>query len=127
VDRTGLEIGVNFNFYIVYVFTWGTRWRYKPEVRGIYSRWCHWIFSWLSPSGLGSTQTLPKMSTRNISWGGKDYRCVGLTNWPPSFADCLEIWESQPSGNLRACPDLYRYCFTFTFMFLHRCTNVLQK
>ena len=28
--------------------------------------------------------------------GGKDDRCVGLTNLPPSCADCLEIWESQP-------------------------------
>jgi len=23
---------------------------------------------------------------------------------PPSCADCLEIWEPQPPGTLRACP-----------------------
>jgi len=23
-------------------------------------------------------------------------RCVGLTNLPPSCADCLDIWEPQP-------------------------------
>ena len=67
-----------------------------------------------NPSGrtiaLGSTQLLIEMSTRNISWGGKGDRCVGLTTLPPSCADCLEIWESQPPGTLRACPGLYRDC-----------------
>jgi len=36
--------------------------------------------------------------------GGKCGRCVGLTTLPPSCADCLEIWEPQPTGNLRAYP-----------------------
>jgi hypothetical protein len=36
--------------------------------------------------------------------GGKGGRCgVGLTTLPPSCADCLEIWEPQPPGTLRAC------------------------
>jgi len=30
--------------------------------------------------------------------------CVGLTTLPPSYADCLEIWEPQPPGTLKACP-----------------------
>ena len=47
------------------------------------------------------TQPLTEMSTRNISWGGKGGRCVGLT-LPPSCADCLEIWVPQPPGNLCA-------------------------
>ena len=47
--------------------------------------------------------------------GGKDGRCVGLTTLPPSRVEYLEIWEPQPAGNLRACPGLYRDCFTFTF------------
>ena len=29
-------------------------------------------------------------------------------NLPPSCADCLEIWEPQLPGTLRACPSLYR-------------------
>jgi len=45
------------------------------------------------------------MSTRNISWGVKAGG-VGLTTLPLSCADCLEIWESQPPGTLRACPVL---------------------
>jgi hypothetical protein len=36
--------------------------------------------------------------------GGKGSRCVGLTTLPPSCADCLEIWEPQPPGTLRASP-----------------------
>jgi hypothetical protein len=30
-------------------------------------------------------------------------RCMGLTTLPPSCADCLEIWEPQPPGAVRAC------------------------
>jgi len=37
---------------------------------------------------------------------GKSGRCIGLTTLPPSCADCLEMWEPQPPGTLRACPDL---------------------
>jgi hypothetical protein len=58
------------------------------------------IFHWHKPSGrtmaLGSNQPLTQMSTRNISWGSKGGRCVGLTNLPYSCADCLEIWKPQP-------------------------------
>ena len=46
--------------------------------------------------------------------GSKSGRCVGLTTLPPSCADCLEIWEPQPPGTLRACPGLYWDCFSFT-------------
>ena len=45
--------------------------------------------------------------------GGKGGRCVGLTTLPPSCAECLEIWEPQPPGTLRACPGLYMDCFCF--------------
>jgi hypothetical protein len=30
-----------------------------------------------------------------------------------TFMCCLEICEPQPPGTLRACPGLYRDCFTF--------------
>ena len=38
--------------------------------------------------------------------GGKGGRCVGLTTLPHSCADCLDIWEPQSPGTLRACPGL---------------------
>jgi len=44
--------------------------------------------------------------------GGKGSWCVVLATFPPSCANCLEIWEPQPPGTLRACPDLYSDCFT---------------
>jgi len=38
--------------------------------------------------------------------GGKGGWCVGLTTLPPSCDDCLEIWEPQTPGTLRASPGL---------------------
>jgi len=38
--------------------------------------------------------------------GDKGGRCVGLTTLTPSGAECLEIWELQAPGTLRACPGL---------------------
>jgi hypothetical protein len=46
---------------------------------------------------LGSTQPLTEMRTRNLSWGGKGGRCVGLTTLPPSCADCLQILGASTS------------------------------
>ena len=96
--------------------------RYMPEGRGFDSRWYYWNFSLKNHSDgalvLGSTQPLTEMSTRNIYWrgGGRDKggRCVRLTTLPSSYADCLEIWEPQPPGTLRACPGLYKDYFQFT-------------
>ena len=78
------------------------------------------IFHWHNPSGRNvaprSTQPLTEMSTRNFlgGRGGKSGRCLGLTTLPPSCADCLQIWEPQTPGGLRACPGLEWNCFTFT-------------
>jgi hypothetical protein len=61
---------------------------YKPEGRGIDSRWCHWEFfiNVRNSSGrtmaLESTQPLTEMSTRNIYLGGKSGWCVGITTLP---------------------------------------------
>jgi hypothetical protein len=45
---------------------------YKTKGRGLHSRWGHWNFSLVNPSGrtiaLGSTLPLIEMSTRNFSW-----------------------------------------------------------
>jgi len=48
---------------------------------------------------LGLTQPLTEMSTRNISWGGKGGRCIGLTTLIPSCVDCPEILGSSTSWN----------------------------
>jgi hypothetical protein len=39
--------------------------------------------------------------------GGKGGRCVELPTLPLSRSKCLEIWEPQITGTLRACPGLY--------------------
>jgi hypothetical protein len=67
------------------------------------------IFHWHNPSGLtmalGLTQPLTERAPGIFS-GGKGGRCLGLTILPSSCFDCLEIWEPQPPGTLRACPGL---------------------
>ena len=62
---------------------------------------------------LGWTQLLTEMSTRFISCWGKDCRCVGLTTFPPSCGDCVEILGTLTSWDLMVCPGLYSDCFTF--------------
>jgi len=44
---------------------------------------------------------------------GKCARFIGLTTLSPSCVVCLEIWEPQPPGTLRACPGLKWNCFLF--------------
>jgi hypothetical protein len=60
---------------------------------------------WHNPSGLGSTQPLTEMSTRNIFWGSKDGRCVVLTTLPPSC-----VWLSwNLVGPVQACNGIAFY------------------
>jgi hypothetical protein len=59
---------------------------------------------------LGSTQTLVKISTRNIP-GDNGGRCVRLTS-PPSRAQCHEIWEPKTPETLWATPGLLWDSFT---------------
>ena len=99
----------------------GTRWcsrlRHCPKSsRGFDSRCCHLEFFIDFRLHRGSGVE----SASNINYyheyfhGGKGGRCVGLTNLPPSCADYLEIWETLPSGAVRACPGLYKVCGTYT-------------
>jgi hypothetical protein len=68
------------------------------------------IFQWHNPYGdaVALGLTLTEMSTRSIYGGGrgKGDRCLGLTTLPPLCADCLEIWDPQPPGTIRACQGL---------------------
>jgi len=59
----------------------------------------------------GSTterSTSNRNEPREYFLGCKGGRCVGLTNLPPSCADCFEIWETQTARTLKFCPRLYR-------------------
>jgi len=63
--------------------------------------------------------SLREMSARDISWVVQGGRCLGLTNLPPSCADCLEIWGTQPPGNLRTCTGIALPYFAITFLALN--------
>jgi len=54
---------------------------------------------------------------------------MGLTTLPNLCADCLEIWEHQPPGTLRAFLDLCKNCFTFHLYNVYvyiRCTWIVK-
>jgi hypothetical protein len=59
-----------------------------------------------------STQPLTEMSTRNI-FCGKRRPMRRADNITTFMCRLLEIWEPQPPETVRACPGLYRDCFTF--------------
>ena len=67
------------------------------------------VFNWQSfrlHYGPGVDSASNRNEYQEYFLGGKDGRCVGLTTLPPSCAECLEIWELQAPGTLRACPGL---------------------
>ena len=94
---------------------WGTRWRgwlrHCATSRKVASLihdgvigFCHWH----NPSGRTMAPGVDSNSNeyQECFLEGKGGRCVGLTTSPHSCADCLEIWEPQLPGTLRACPGL---------------------
>jgi hypothetical protein len=96
---------------------------YKPEDRWFNSRLCHWHFYWYNPSSrtmtLGVTQPLTEISTRNNSWG-KGGRCIGLTNLPPSCADCLRASNSWNAQGLSkpVMELLYLYLYLYKYKYI---------
>ena len=72
--------------------------RFKSEGRGFDSRWC--------PFGPGVDSASNRNEYQEYFLEGRSGRCVGLTTLPPTCADCLDIWEPQPPGTLRACRGL---------------------
>jgi hypothetical protein len=71
------------------------------------SRWCHWNFSLTYSFRPQYDPGVDSASNRNeyqeYFLGCKGGWCVGLTTLPPSSTNCLEIWEPQLLGTLRAC------------------------
>ena len=98
--------------YLYYKEIWGTRWRtwlrHLLQTGG--SRVRFPMVSLECSIDISLTLGFDSASNRNeyqeYFLGGKGGRCLGLTNLPPSCADCLEMWETQPAGTLRACPGL---------------------
>ena len=89
--------------------------RYRQEGRGSDSRWGHWYFSLTWSFRPHYVPGVDSASDRNwyreYSLRDTGGRCVWLTNWSPSWAESLEMWETHPPRTLRACPGVYRDCF----------------
>jgi len=88
---------------------------YKSGGRRLNSRLCHWNFSLTYPFLPQNDPGVESASNRNEYQEyfprGKGGRCVGLKNFPPSFAYFPEIWEPPHPGNHRKIPGLIRDCF----------------
>jgi hypothetical protein len=56
--------------------------------------------------GPGVNSASNKNEYQECFLGGKDGRRVGLSTLPHSCAGCLETWEPQTSGTLRACREI---------------------
>jgi hypothetical protein len=72
----------------------------------LYGREFNYIFAFRSHYGPGVDSASNRNEYQEYFLGGKGGRCLGLTTLLPSCADCLEIWELQPPGTLRAYPGL---------------------
>ena len=89
----------------------GTRWsswlRHRATTRKVASLillGVTGIFHWQKP-GVDSASNRNEYQVYFL--GCKGGRGVGLTNLPPSCADCLTIWKRQPPGTLRVCPGVW--------------------
>jgi len=96
--------------------------RFKPESRGLASRWYHWNFSltdfFWQHYGPGVDLGRNRNDYQEYFLGGKGGRCFGLTTLPPSWptvskSGCLNLLE--PSGRVIG---LYRDRLTFTSTFI---------
>jgi hypothetical protein len=77
--------------------------------------WVHWNFHWQSfrlHYGAGVESTSNRNEYQKYFLGGKGDRFLGLMNLPLSCAEFHKVREPQPPGTLRACPGLYRDCYT---------------
>jgi hypothetical protein len=77
---------------------------YKPEGRWFDSRFFIDILSAVLCPCFESAST--RNQYQEYFLGDKVGRCLGLTNLPPSYAYCLEIWEPnlmESSGPVGAC------------------------
>ena len=83
-----------------------------PEVTGSITNGVIGIFHSFRPHcGPGVDSASNRNEHQEYFLWGKRGRYVGLTTLPPSCVECLEIWEPQHPGTLRACSGLYSDCF----------------
>jgi hypothetical protein len=77
----------------------------KKKIPDGFTGICHLYYFSGCAMALVLTQPLTEMSIRNIFWG-RSGRWLWLATLPPSCADCLSIWEPQPTGTPWASPGL---------------------
>jgi hypothetical protein len=103
---------------------YATSWRVTGLIPNEITGFFNWPNSSSHSMGLGLTQPLTEMSSRNLRGGYMVASAWGLTTSSPSVSQlsgkygCLDV--SQPFGSPVA---RYRNSFTLPFLFLHSCVN----
>jgi len=92
------------------VHKWGTRWRsrlrHRATSRKVAGSIPDGVTQFFRPHyGPGADSASSRKEYQQSFLGGKGGRSVRIT-FAPSCADCLEIWELQTTGTLKACPGL---------------------
>ena len=101
---------------------------YKQEGRRFDSRWSYWNFS-LTYSFRPAKVDPGTMRSEYQEYflGGKNGRYTGMASFQTSCVECFDICELQPPGIIRACPSLYRNCYTFVLSFVLSVCNRRRK
>jgi len=98
---------------------------FKPDVRGFDSQRCYRNFSltksFRSHYGPGVNSTSNRNEYQKYFLEGKGGRRVGLTTLQLSCAKCLENWEPQTPGNLRACKGITLLSYSPVLVNLQLC------
>ena len=108
---------------------WDSRWRSwlrscatSRKVAGSIPDGVIRVYHWHNPSGHWVESASNRNEYHAYFLEGKGSRYVGLTSLPPSCSDCLEIWEPQPSENLRVCTG---FALTFALEIMSNWTNTV--
>jgi hypothetical protein len=124
------QISVASKLKVTFVIRTDTRWRSwlrhcttSRKVAGLIPGGSTGIFLFRPHYGTGVDSASNKNEYLGYFLGGKGGWCVRLTNLLASCVDCLKIWEPQPPGTLRACPEI---ALPFTFRHF-QCQTRLPK
>ena len=113
-----IQCSIKADFVLVFMFikhiyifsSWGTRWHswliHRAKTGSLGVLFPLVSFEFFNDTGPGIDTASNRNEYHGCFLGGKDGRCVRLTNLPPSCAVCLQIWEPQTPGTPRACLSL---------------------
>jgi hypothetical protein len=115
IVRWPIPVVARYKLWLCVRSSWLSHYATSRKVVGSIPDYVIGIFHWHNTSdrtvALGHDSASNRNEYQGYFLGDKGGRCVELATLPSSCADCLEIWEPQPPGNLRVCSGLEWDCF----------------